>query len=116
MNETSVFLDPSKTKIVVTKNVTCKRITSKPGKENITVLMACSVMDSKIVPLIIFKETNIWMQLQAAEGTEFPDYHYADTARGWLENEVFERSFVSAIGKDWFYCSTMEIQHTSAFS
>lgn len=55
LDETSFCMDPSKSKIVGKIGVPATRTTSAPGRENITVLLACSAVGEKAPPLIVFR-------------------------------------------------------------
>lgn len=60
LDETSLCLDPSKTKVVGQINKPCSRTTYGSGKENITVLAGVSASGKKLPPLIIYKGKFIW--------------------------------------------------------
>ncbi|XP_029348308.1 jerky protein-like [Acyrthosiphon pisum] len=92
LDETSFCLDPSKTKCVGAKGVACTRTTFGSGRENTSVLMACSAAGDKGPPLIIFKGKNIWDKWIGSESL-FPGTIYAATNNGWMEKEVFVNYF-----------------------
>lgn len=104
LDETSFCTDPSKTKVVGGKNLSCTRTVSTSGRENITVLMAASALGDKVPPLIIFKGKNMWDQWHAPENTGYPGTTYAATSNGWMEATVFEnyfeKAFLKKIGTD----------------
>ncbi|XP_029343531.1 uncharacterized protein LOC100569966 isoform X2 [Acyrthosiphon pisum] len=97
LDETSFCLDPSKTKTVGPIGQPSTRTTHGSGRDNTSVLMACSADGKKGPPLIIFKGKNIWDRW-ITQQSEFPDTTYAATSNGWMEREVFvnyfEKSFL----------------------
>lgn len=62
MNETSLCMDPSKTKVVSEKGKPSTRVISGPGRENITILATVNATGKKVPPLIIFKGKFVWDQ------------------------------------------------------
>jgi len=90
-------LDPSKTKIVGTIGTPATRTTHGSGRDNTSVLMACSAIGQKAPPLIIFKGENIWDKW-VSDQSDFPGKTYAATTNGWMERDVFlnyfEKSFL----------------------
>lgn len=101
LDETSVCMDPSKTKVVGAKGVACSRVTSGPGRENITILTAVSAAGDKAPPLIVFKGKSVWDEWMAdtIDGT---DLAYAASSNGWMETDIFvnfiKKNFNSCIG------------------
>lgn len=67
IDETSISLDPSKTKVVGEVNKSSSRIVSGPGRENTTVLFGANADCEKLPPLIVFKGKNIWDSWVACE-------------------------------------------------
>lgn len=59
LDETSMSMNPSKTKVVGARGVACSRTTSGPGRENTTILSAVNANGEKAQPLIVFKGKNI---------------------------------------------------------
>lgn len=104
LDETSFCTDPSKTKVVGKRGEVSTRTTSSPGRDNITVLLACSAAGEKVPPLIIFKGKHIWDQWTAAENTGYPNTSYAATDNGWMQSDVFlnyfKTSFLKAVGTE----------------
>jgi hypothetical protein len=103
LDETSMALDPLKTKVVGQRGKACSRITSGPGRENMTVLFAASASGQKAPPLVIFKAKNLWNEW--IPKTEiFPDMTYAASENGWMNSEIFfnyfKKSFLKTIGND----------------
>lgn len=92
LDETSFCLDPSKTKIVGAIGTPATRTTYGSGRDNTSVLMACSASGLKAPPLIIFKEKNIWDKWVFNQ-SDFPDTTYAATKNGWMERDVFQNFF-----------------------
>lgn len=86
LDETSFCLDPSKTKTVGPIGQPSTRTTHGSGRDNTSVLMACSADGKKGLPLIIFKGKNIWDRW-ITQQSEFPDATYAATSNmgGWNE-------------------------------
>ncbi|XP_039287325.1 uncharacterized protein LOC120351997 [Nilaparvata lugens] len=99
MDETGFCVDPSRTKVVGEKNSPSYRITSSPGRENVSVLVGCSAGGDKLPPLIIYKGKNIWDEWTAPIGEGYPRTVYAATANGWMESEVFENYFTNTFLK-----------------
>ena len=102
LDESSFSTDPSKTKVVGKIGVPSTRTTSGPGRENTTVLLACSASGGKIPPLIIFKGKSVWNEWVGSKDQEFPGTSYAATKKGWMEAEVFanyiQRTLIPNIG------------------
>lgn len=90
LDETSLSLDPSRTKVVGAVNKPSSRTTYGTGKENITVLAGVSASGKKLPPLIVYKGKNLWDQW-LADNNEKLDFElaYAATSKGWMEAEVF---------------------------
>lgn len=61
LDETSVCMEPSKTKVVGAKGKRCTRTTAGSGKENVTVLTTVNACGKKLAPLIIFKGKNVYV-------------------------------------------------------
>ncbi|KAE9523029.1 hypothetical protein AGLY_016660 [Aphis glycines] len=99
LDETSFCHDPSKTKIVGGIGISTTRTTHGSGRDNTSVLMACSAIDQKGPPLIIFKGKSVWDKW-VGETSIFPGTTYAATTNGWMEKEVFynyfEKSFIKS--------------------
>lgn len=89
IDETNFCLDPSKSKVVGQKNVPSARITSGPGRENITVLMGGNANGDKLPPLVVFKGKNIWEQWIPPENQIFPNMGFVSSENGWMETELF---------------------------
>uniref|UniRef100_A0A2A4JKM4 HTH CENPB-type domain-containing protein n=1 Tax=Heliothis virescens TaxID=7102 RepID=A0A2A4JKM4_HELVI len=102
LDETSVSLDPSKTKVVGLKGAPCSRTTHGTGKEHITVLTAVSAGGQKLTPLIIFKGKYVWDTWMA--DTRNLELSYAASKRGWMETEIFhnymEKVFIPGLGEE----------------
>ncbi|CAH0715711.1 unnamed protein product, partial [Brenthis ino] len=104
LDETSLCLDPTKTKVVGKINKPCSRTTCGTGKENITVLAAVSATGKKITPLIVYKGKQVWDQWMAKlEGFDF-EILYAASSRGWMETNIFynylEKILIPELGKE----------------
>jgi DDE superfamily endonuclease/helix-turn-helix, Psq domain len=107
LDESSFCSDPTKDKVLGAVNEPCSRTTYGTGKENTTVLFACSAFGQKMPPLIVFKAKNVWDTWVAENDIQnsdekqeaiFPDMTYAPTKNGWMETETFlkylETSFI----------------------
>lgn len=93
LDETSFCMDPTRVKVLGPIGMPCHRVTSGPGKENITVLFAANAAGEKLPPLIVFKGKNVWDSWMAPTSTGFDDITYAATKNGWMEAEVFTNYF-----------------------
>ncbi|CAH2102386.1 unnamed protein product [Euphydryas editha] len=91
LDETSMCLDPSRTKVVGQINKPCARTTHGTGKENITVLTGASASGKKLPPLIVFKGKFVWDQWMADLDPVDYDFEisYAASAKGWMETDIF---------------------------
>lgn len=90
LDETSVSLDPTKTKVVGGVNMPCTRTITGSGKENITVLTTVNAAGGKMTPLIVFKGKYVYEQWIARNKEEYDfDISYAASKRGWMETEIF---------------------------
>lgn len=103
LDETSLSMDPTKTKIVGAKGVACSRVTSGPGKENVTILSTVNASGEKAPPLIIFKGKFVWDQWMA-QGDDNFEIVYAASTNGWMEGDIFynyiKKTFIAAIGPE----------------
>ncbi|PZC77478.1 hypothetical protein B5X24_HaOG203356 [Helicoverpa armigera] len=95
LDETSLCLDPTKTKVVGQKNKPCARTPYGSGKENITVLAGASASGRKLPPLIVFKGKFVWDQWMADLNDSDYDFEltYAASAKGWMETDIFHNYF-----------------------
>ncbi|CAB3251132.1 unnamed protein product [Arctia plantaginis] len=104
LDESSLSIDPSKSRVVGEKGQSSSRVTSTSGKENTTFVLACNAMGQRVPPLIIFKGKNMWDQWKAPPDKEFSGTAYAATPNGWMETEVFKnyfkKSLVPALGDE----------------
>nr|XP_026483579.1 uncharacterized protein LOC113391735 [Vanessa tameamea] len=104
MDETSLSLDPTKTKVVGAINKPCSRTTCGTGKENTTILTTVSASGKKLSPLIVFKGKNIWDQwMGTTENFDF-ELSYAASSKGWMETAIFynymEKVLIPALGDE----------------
>ncbi|CAG4977347.1 unnamed protein product [Parnassius apollo] len=103
LDETSVCLDPSKTKVVEKKGTPSFRTTHGTGRENITVLTAVSANVKKISPFLF--KGKVWDSWVAqTEGKYDFELSYAESQRGWMDTQIFynyiEKVFIPALGKE----------------
>lgn len=96
LDETSLCLDPTRTKVVGAKGAPCTRTTYGSAKENITVLTTVNAAGVKIDPLIVFKGKYMYRQW-LVENTDY-DFQlaYASSKRGWMETEIFYNYMLNA--------------------
>nr|CAI5868906.1 unnamed protein product [Callosobruchus analis] len=102
LDESYLSIDPSKSKVVGERGQKSSRVISSSGRENTTLVLACSATGQRVPPLIIFKGKNIWDQWKAPPDKEFPGTAYAATPNGWMETKIFktyfEKTLVPALG------------------
>lgn len=55
MDETNLYIDPSKLKVIAPRGQKASRTTATSGREAITVMAGISASGDKLPPLIIFK-------------------------------------------------------------
>ena len=55
VDETNLFTDPCKTKVVAPKGKKAARVTATSGRQAYTVMAGISAAQEKLAPLIIFK-------------------------------------------------------------
>ncbi|CAG5052763.1 unnamed protein product [Parnassius apollo] len=90
LDETSVCLDPTKTKVVGAVGAPCTRTTAGSAKENITVLTTVNAVGIKLNPLIVFKGSYVYDQWMADQNEEYDfEVAYSSSKRGWMETEIF---------------------------
>ncbi|XP_047026859.1 uncharacterized protein LOC124635108 [Helicoverpa zea] len=104
LDESSLSLDPSKSRIVGERGECSSRVISTSGRENTTFVLAANAAGGRAPPLIIFKAKNVWDQWKAPPDKEYPGTAYAATPNGWMETEVFKNYFekvlIPALGND----------------
>lgn len=104
LDESSLSMDPRKSKVVGAVNKPCSRTISSPGKENTTILLMCNAAGEKAPPLIIFKGKHLWDQWLAPPKSDYPGTVYAASKKGWMESEIFTNYFlktlIPALGPD----------------
>lgn len=103
LDESSLCLDPSKTKVVGGIGKTATRTVSSPGRENTTILAAVNAAGKKAPPLILFKAKNIWSSW-IPEKDIFPGTVHGATTNGWMEADVFynylKKTLVPQMGEE----------------
>jgi hypothetical protein len=82
LDETSISIDPTKSKVVGARGVRATRTTSTSDRENTTVLVMASATREKAPPLTVFKGAHIWDQWIAPKNTEYPGTVYAASKNG----------------------------------
>ncbi|CAK1596007.1 unnamed protein product [Parnassius mnemosyne] len=98
LDETSVCLDPTKTKVVGAKGKPCTRTTYGNGKENITVLTTVNAAGQKLHPLIIFKGKHMYEQWMVKNPDKYNfKLTYAASHRGWMETSIFYNYMINVI-------------------
>jgi hypothetical protein len=97
LDETSICIDSTKSKVVGARGVRATRTTSTSGRENTTVLVMASATGEKAPPLIVFKGAHIWDQWIAPKDTEYPGTVYAASKNGWMESEIFQNFFRNVV-------------------
>lgn len=106
LDETSLCLDPTRTKVVGKMNKPCSRTTHGSGKENITVLAGASANGKKLPPLIVFKGKFVWDQWMAKldDGDYDFELSYAASTKGWMETDIFynylEKVLIPNLGEE----------------
>ncbi|KAJ2941442.1 hypothetical protein O0L34_g3658 [Tuta absoluta] len=71
LDEISVSLDPTKTKVVGGTGLTCTRITAGTGKENMIVLTTVNAAGRKLDLLIVFKGKNVYEDWMAEKNYNY---------------------------------------------
>ena len=98
LDETSVCLDPTKTKVVGAVGAPCTRTTAGSAKENITVLTTVNAAGVKLNPLIVFKGSYVYDQWMADQKEEYDfDVAYASSKHGWMETQIFYNYMIKVI-------------------
>lgn len=97
LDESSLSIDPRKSKVVGEVNKPSSRTISSPGKENTTFLLMCNANGDKAPPLIIYKGKHLWDQWIAAPQKDFPGTVYAATKKGWMETDIFKSYFLKTL-------------------
>ncbi|CAG4987045.1 unnamed protein product [Parnassius apollo] len=106
LDETSLCLDPSRTKVCGQINKPCARSTHGSGKENITMLTGASANGKKLPPLIVFKGKFVWDQWMAElVGGDYDfELSYAASTKGWMETDIFynyiEKVLIPSLGEE----------------
>lgn len=106
LDETSLCLDPTRTKVVGKMNKPCARTTQGSGKENITVLAGASASGKKLPPLIVYKGKYVWDTWMADLNSDEYDFEvtYAASTKGWMETEIFynymEKVLIPSLGEE----------------
>lgn len=104
LDESSLSIDPSRTKVVGEKGQSSSRVTSTSGRENTTFVLAASAAGQRAPPLIIYKGKNMWDQWRAPPDKEYPRTSYAASPNGWMETEIFinyfKKTLIPALGAE----------------
>lgn len=97
LDESSLSIDPRKTKVVGERGKYASRVTSGPGRENTTILLLANAAGGKAPPLIIYKGRHMWDQWCAPNNKEYPGTVYAASSKGWMETEIFRNYFIRTL-------------------
>lgn len=97
LDESSLSIDPRKSRVVGAVNKPSSRTVSSPGKENTTFLLLCNAAGDKAPPLIIFKGKHLWDQWLAPPKADFPGTVYAASGKGWMESDIFKNYFLKTL-------------------
>lgn len=89
LDETSLCLDPTRTKVVGAIGAACTRTTCGSAKENITVLTTVNAAGKKLDPLIVYKGKYMYQQWMVENAEYDFQLTYASSKRGWMESEFF---------------------------
>lgn len=65
LDESSLSIDPSRTKVVGEKGQSSSRVTSTSGRDNTTFVLGANAAGRGVPPSIIFKGKNMWDQWQS---------------------------------------------------
>ena len=91
VDETFLFIDPSRTKVISPIGTKASRVTSTSGKEAITVMAGISASGEKLPPFILFKGKKFW---STWKGTNpYPGTRYSFSDSGSMVSEVFNGWF-----------------------
>ena len=90
IDETNLYIDPQRTRVIAPKGVKAARTTATSGREAISVMAGISANGEKLPPLIIFKGKNIMASWQV-DG--YPGTQVARSENGWMTSTIFY---------DWF--------------
>lgn len=82
LDESSLSIDPSKSRVVGEKSQSSSRITSILGRENTTFVLACNTAGQRVPPLIIHKGKDMWDQWKTSVDKEFTSTTYAAAPNG----------------------------------
>ena len=90
MDETGLPYEPKKCKVISEKGQKTLHIVPGSGRENTTVVGACSASAIKLPPLIIFQGKHVqstWRPTMSASAPNYP-WIYPNKS-GWMDSEVF---------------------------
>lgn len=91
VDETCLFTDPSKTRIIAPVGEKATRTTYGTGREAFTVMAGISAGGEKLPPLILFKGKNLQSTWKADKA--YPGTQYAVSPNGWMVTDVFNSWF-----------------------
>lgn len=97
LDETSLCLDPTRTKVVGAKGAACTRTTFGSAKENITVLTTVNAAGGKLDPLIVYKGKYLYEQWMVENADYDFQLTYASSKRGWMESEIFYNYMLNVV-------------------
>lgn len=93
VDETSLYHDPSKTKVIGPTGQKLSRITATSGRESTTVMAAISAYGDLLPPLIVFKGKNLQSTWKGSAA--YPGTLYAVQESGWMATAIFNSWFDS---------------------
>lgn len=98
LDETSLFHDPTRLKVVGAKGQKVSRVTHGSGREATSILACICANGEALPPLVIFTGKNMHSTWKGSAA--YPGTTYAVSAKGWMESEIFA---------DWFgnFCRTV---------
>jgi hypothetical protein len=91
IDETSLFLDPRKTKVIAPKGEKATRTQATSGREATTVMAGISAAGDRLPPLLIFKGKKLQSTWRPVN--PYKDMQFACSETGWMVTDIFN---------DWF--------------
>lgn len=91
IDETCLFIDPSKTRVIAPVGEKASRVTSTSGREATTIMAGISASGEKLPPFILFKGKKFWTSWKGTK--PYPGTQYAFSDSGWMVADVFAAWF-----------------------